>query len=148
MNPSPELPIIVTGILEIVLVLVSTIPAARNISQRLARRPRQPIRLETDTDTLLLAHPEDNYQYQYEDEDGIATDASMEAFSDKWQRIAISVLSVVGFEVVLALAIVVTQSEQNCFVAPCWLQVGSWVSFFLLFRLFLFPCLNALVDKY
>lgn len=133
MDPSPELPTIVTGILEIVLVLASTIPAARNISQRLTRRPRQPIRLETNTETLLLAHPEDHYQYQYEDEDGVATDASMEAFSDKWQRIAISVLSVVGFEVVLALAIVVTQSEQNHFVVPCWLQVGSWVSSSLIF---------------
>ena len=133
MDSSPELPTIVTGILETVLVLASTIPAARNISQRLVRGRRQPIRLETDTETLLLAHPEDDYYYQYGDEDGVATDASMEAFSDKWQRFAIAVLSVTGFEIVLALAIVVTQSEQNHFVVPCWLQVGSWVSSFLIF---------------
>lgn len=146
MDPSPELPTIVTGILEIVLVLASTVPAAEKIFRRLARRPRQPIRLETDTETLLLAHPEDHYQYQYEDEDGVATDASMEAFSDRWQRIAITVLSVAGFEIVLALAIVVTQSEQNYFVVPCWLQLGSWVSSLLLFLLL--RCPRTLADKY
>jgi hypothetical protein len=64
----------------------------------------------------------------YEDEDGIATDESMRAFSDRLPRYAIAVLSPAGFAAALAAAILTTQQGPHAREIPDWLQVGVWVS--------------------
>ncbi|RAL13245.1 P-loop containing nucleoside triphosphate hydrolase protein [Aspergillus homomorphus CBS 101889] len=63
----------------------------------------------------------------YEDEDGNATPESLDTFSASWQRVAIVVLSVLGFGVALSQAIISTESDRREYVIPVWLQMGAWM---------------------
>jgi hypothetical protein len=96
------------------LVALDSIPAIQSIA-RIARKSRdyEPIQLAKDV---------------YCDEDGEATEESLQAFSDKWQRIAIALLSIVGFLATLALAVLATLNLAIPNPTPIWLQFALWVS--------------------
>ncbi|KAJ6125159.1 ABC transporter integral membrane type 1 [Penicillium samsonianum] len=97
------------------LVALDSIPAIRSIAHRVARKSR-------DYEAIQLAKD------VYRDEDGEATEESLRAFSDKWQRIAIALLSVAGFLVTLALAVLATLKLAITNSTPLiWLQFGVWI---------------------
>ncbi|PLB48636.1 P-loop containing nucleoside triphosphate hydrolase protein [Aspergillus steynii IBT 23096] len=64
----------------------------------------------------------------YEDEDGEAPESSLRAYSDTWQKVAIAIFSVTGWELSLALAILSLQAKDKSFlIVPFWLQMGGWM---------------------
>ncbi|KAE8168120.1 P-loop containing nucleoside triphosphate hydrolase protein [Aspergillus tamarii] len=115
MTGNPEIWSATTGVLGLLLIALNTAPATLNVVHRLSKRS-QPIRLET----LLIAKP------GYQDEDGEATESSLLSFADSWQRVTIAILSVVGLELSLALAIVCLETGQSYFIIPFWLLLGCW----------------------
>jgi hypothetical protein len=100
--------------LALLLVALDSIPAIQSIA-RIARKSRdhEPIQLAKDV---------------YCDEDGEATEESLRAFSDKWQRIAIALCSIVGFLATLAMAVLATLNLAIPNPSPIWLQFTLWVS--------------------
>ncbi|RMZ44162.1 hypothetical protein AFCA_012719 [Aspergillus flavus] len=115
MTGNPEIWSATTGVLGLLLIALNTAPATLNVVHRLSKRS-QPIRLET----LLIAKP------GYQDEDGEATESSLLSFADSWQRVTIAILSVVGLELSLALAILCLETGQSYFIIPFWLLLGCW----------------------
>lgn len=117
MAPNPEIYSLVAGYVGFFVVLFSSTPAARSIVHRFTG---------TSTSKPHESHPTRFYEG---DEDGDVTDGSLRKFSDKWQRVAIGVFSVTGFEILLGLAIITTVNAgiENYF-AQGWLQVSVWVS--------------------
>lgn len=126
MHPSPELPSLLTGSLGLGLVALDTLPAAKSIMSRFTQRQTGYLQLSGDSDESRVG--EGDLKALYRDEDGEATEESIKAFSDKWQRGAIAFLSAAGFCVSLALAVVTTLrgSGEEYFV-EFWLHVGVWV---------------------
>ena len=105
-----------TSILALSLVALDSIPAIRSIVTRIARKSR-------NYEPILLAKDE------YRDEDGEATEESLQAFSDKWQRITIAIFSAAGFLITLALAVLTTlMGNVGDYILLEWLQFGVWVS--------------------
>lgn len=97
------------------LVALDSIPAIQSIAYRISRKAR-------DYESIELAKD------VYRDEDGEATEESLRAFSDKWQRIAITLFSIAGFLVTLALAVLATLKLTITNSTPLvWLQFGVWV---------------------
>jgi hypothetical protein len=104
-----------TSYLALSLVALDSIPAIQSIAQRITRKARE-------YESTQLAKD------AYRDEDGEATEASLRAFSDKWQRIAIALFSIAGFLVTLALAVLTTLKIDIVNYTPLiWLQFGVWV---------------------
>ncbi|KAJ5543290.1 hypothetical protein N7535_005718 [Penicillium sp. DV-2018c] len=104
-----------TSYLALSLVALDSIPAIQSIAQRITRKARE-------YESSQLAKD------AYCDEDGEATEASLRAFSDKWQRIAIALSSVTGLLVTLALAILTTLKFFLVNYTPLvWLQFGVWI---------------------
>lgn len=102
----------------LLLVFLSTAPAAKGIFNRLAR-------------TSTHAHQDvlHSQKSHYADEDGEATEVSLKQFSDKRQRVAIAILSVTGFEICLGLAIITTvHAGIEHYLFQSWIQVAVWVS--------------------
>ncbi|KAJ5996332.1 hypothetical protein N7522_007992 [Penicillium canescens] len=103
-----------TSILALSLVALDSIPAIRSIVTRIARNSR-------NYEPILLAKDE------YRDEDGEATEESLQAFSDRWQRITIAVFSAAGFLITLALAVLTTlMGNVEDYILLEWLQFGVW----------------------
>lgn len=101
------------GSLALSLVALSSIPAIKSISQRLRTARYEPIDIAKDV---------------YRDEDGEATEESLRAFSDIWQRSAIAVFSMTGFLATLALAVLTTlESNVSKTLVLVWLQFAAWV---------------------
>ncbi|CAI7663380.1 unnamed protein product [Penicillium glandicola] len=97
------------------LVALDSIPAIQSIVHRIARKAR-------DYEPTQLA------KEVYRDEDGEATEESLRAFSDKWQRIAIALFSIAGFLVTLALAVLATLKLTIINSTPLiWLQFAVWI---------------------
>lgn len=97
------------------LVALDSIPAIQSIAHRISLKAR-------DYEAIQLAKD------VYSDEDGEATEESLRAFSDKWQRAFIALFSVVGFLVTLALAVLATLKLTIANSTPLiWLQFGVWV---------------------
>lgn len=97
------------------LVALDSIPAIQSIAHRISRKAR-------DYESIQLAKD------VYSDEDGEATEESLRAFSDKWQRGFIALFSVAGFLVTLALAVLATLKLTITNSTPLvWLQFGGWV---------------------
>lgn len=110
--------LLITRSVVLLLVCLSTTPAAKSIAHRL-------------TGTPTPAHQDELYltKAHYADEDGDATEESMKKFSDKWQKIAIVVLSLMGFEVCLGLAIITTIHAGIAHsLVQSWLPLPVWVS--------------------
>lgn len=97
------------------LVALDSIPAIQSIVHRISRKAR-------DYEPIQLA------KHVYSDEDGEATEESLRAFSDKWQRVFIALFSVAGFLVTLALGVLATLKLTITNSTPLiWLQFGVWV---------------------
>lgn len=107
---------LVTGAAALALVAVDSIPASKSIVDRILRK------VQYEEHSLAKT--------AYRDEDGEASEESLRAFSDKWQRAAIVLFSVSGLGIALALAVLATlhhYSDVDDEVAN-WLQFSSWVS--------------------
>ena len=99
-----------TGHLALPLVALSSIPAGQSIIRR-TKANYEPLDLAKDV---------------YQDVDGEATEESLRAFSDKWQRAAIAVFTTTGLLSTLALAVLTTLDQSG--TPLVWLQFGVWVS--------------------
>lgn len=102
------------GSIALCLAAIDSVPAIKSIADRIGRKPAQ-------HDEPALA------KSVYRDEDGEASDESLQAFSDTWQRVAIVVCSTSGFLVTLALAILTTLEVNPGYAILDWLQLGIWV---------------------
>ncbi|KAJ5610546.1 P-loop containing nucleoside triphosphate hydrolase protein [Penicillium lagena] len=103
-----------TGCLAVLLAGLVSAPAIKSISSRVARKAAR-------EDEQSLA------KVAYRDEDGEATEESLRVFSDKWQRILISLTSIAGLLVTLALAVLTTLNDSINDTPLIWLQFGVWV---------------------
>lgn len=103
---------IVTGSVALGLVALDSIKAIKSIADRILRR-------QYDEASLAIT--------SYRDEDGEATEESLRAFSDKWQRILIAVFSLTGLSTSLALSILSTISSDLNDPLANWLQFAIWV---------------------
>jgi hypothetical protein len=101
-----------TSYLALSLVALDSIPAIKSILRRTGKARYEPIDLAKDV---------------YRDEDGEATEESLRAFSDKWQRAAIALFSTAGLLVTLGLAILTTLKANENQTPLIWLQFGVWV---------------------
>ncbi|KAJ5935251.1 hypothetical protein N7466_004798 [Penicillium verhagenii] len=106
---------IVTGSVALGVVGLGSIKAIKSIVDRILLRPQY-----DEGDLAITA---------YRDEDGEATEESLRAFSDKWQRVAIVVLSIAGLSISLALAILSTTSGNLNDTLVNWIQFAIWVLF-------------------
>ncbi|KAL3478275.1 P-loop containing nucleoside triphosphate hydrolase protein [Aspergillus californicus] len=110
--------VIFCGVLGLLSVLGCNIPAGRIVWGRFIGHSGS-IRLEDLPSTS-----------GYEDEDGTATQQSVIEFerAEWWQKWGIALLSILGFGVSLAQAVIVTcSSPGKHFVAPSWLHVVGWM---------------------
>ena len=114
MSRNPQLIPLLSGSVALFLTGLNTIPAVQSISDRICRNFPP-----ADEHTLAKS--------TYRDEDGEASEESLRAFSDKWQRVGIVIFSTIGFLSTLALA-VFTTFEVTDFTLLNWLQLGIWVS--------------------
>ncbi|KAJ6140558.1 hypothetical protein N7470_010354 [Penicillium chermesinum] len=101
---------LVTGA-ALLLVALDSIPATKSTADRVFRR------VQYEEESLAKT--------AYRDEDGEASEESLRAFSDKWQRAAIVLFSATGLGTSLTLAIFATQSHVHG--VANWLQFSSWV---------------------
>lgn len=113
MPPTTQVVSIVTGSVALFIVGLDSIPALRSITDRICRK-------SPPAEEHTLART------AYHDEDGEASEESLRAFSDRWQRIAITIFSATGFLATLGLA-VFTTFDYTDFLILNWLQVGIWV---------------------
>lgn len=97
----------------LVLVALSSIPAICSIASRFTLRRQG-----------ANSPPA---QGLYQDEDGCATVESVQAFSDKFQRWSIAVLSAFGSLLALVQAVMVTVNHLDTLLIEHWLQFGIWV---------------------
>lgn len=104
---------IAAGAVALFLAGIDSIPAIKSIVDRIGRKSQ-------------LQEPA-VAKSVYRDEDGEASEESLEAFSDKWQRVAIALFSASGFLVTLSLAILTTLQIKPSFTILNWLQLGTWV---------------------
>lgn len=100
----------------LVLVALSSIPAICSIASRFTLRRQG-----------ANSPPA---QGLYQDEDGCATAESVQAFSDKFQRWSIAVLSAFGSLLALVQAVMVTVNHLDTLLIEHWLQFGIWVCCF------------------
>lgn len=122
MTFSREMASIVLDALGVSLITVCTVPALITI----IRRFQEP-KIDSASDSPDTSETPLFGLSSYQDEDGEATQGSLEAFTASWQRVAIVLLSVLGFGVSLSQAIISIESGQRQYVIPFWLQMGGWV---------------------
>ncbi|KAJ5631461.1 uncharacterized protein N7484_011561 [Penicillium longicatenatum] len=103
---------IVTGSVALGLVGLDSVKAIKSIADRILRR-------QYDEASLAIT--------AYRDEDGEATEESLRAFSDKWQRVSIALFSLTGLSTSLALSILTTISSDLNDPLANWLQFAIWV---------------------
>ncbi|CAG8171204.1 unnamed protein product [Penicillium salamii] len=99
----------IIGHLALPLVALSSIPACQSIIRR--RTKYEPLNLTKDG---------------YRDVDGEATEESIRAFSDKWQKAAIALFTTTGLLSTLALAVLTTLNLNQYGTKLIWLQFGVW----------------------
>ncbi|KAL3485034.1 hypothetical protein BJX62DRAFT_247912 [Aspergillus germanicus] len=115
MPSTAEISALGVGVLGFLLVLGCSVPSFREIL-RLSR--------------LLNGYDSHSpFETGYVDEDGDANEQSNADFerATKWQRWVVSALSVVGFGVSLAQAVVGTCSKGGLVAVPSWGYMASWV---------------------
>ncbi|KAL4781233.1 P-loop containing nucleoside triphosphate hydrolase protein [Aspergillus varians] len=115
-----ERSVIALGVLGLLIIALCSVSALRGLWARITRPTLGAIRLE---DSPV---PDSGYA----DEDGEATEQSVAEFerAEMWQGWGIAVLSVIGFGVSLAQAIVATCAKQEShFMVVSWVQMVSWM---------------------
>ena len=114
MSSNVQVASLVAGSIAVLLAGLDSIPAIKSIADRIACTSPQ----QDEADLAKTA---------YRDEDGEATEESLHAFSDKWQRVAIALFSGSGVLVTLALAVLTTLKYNTDYTILAWLQFGIWV---------------------
>ncbi|EPS30631.1 hypothetical protein PDE_05583 [Penicillium oxalicum 114-2] len=104
---------LIAGSVGLSIAALDSIPAIHCIVGRVARK-------SAPFDEADLA------KTAYRDEDGEATEESLEAFSDRWQRCAIAAFSGIGFGVALALATLTTLRHEWAYLELTWLELAIW----------------------
>ncbi|GAD93452.1 ABC transporter [Paecilomyces variotii No. 5] len=111
MNIQVEVLSTVTRAISVLVFALSGFSSTSIIASRLTRKPRLSLSGSSTNNSL------------YEDEDGLATEASIKAFSDEWQRLAIALLSAIWVCCALSLAIITLREPKNLLLVPFWLLV-------------------------
>lgn len=114
MPVNAQVALIATGSVALFLAGIDSILAIKSIADRIGRKSRH-------EDEHAVA------KSVYRDEDGEASEESLRAFSDKWQRVAVALFAAIGFSVTLALAILTTLEINASYTILNWLQLGIWV---------------------
>jgi hypothetical protein len=130
MPSTAEISALGVGVLGCLLVLGCSVPSFREIVRRFRLfNGYGAIRLH-NSDSESYSDPHSPFETGYVDEDGDANEQSIADFerATKWQRWVISALSVVGFGVSLAQAVVGTCSKGGWVALPSWGYMASWVS--------------------
>lgn len=112
---SVQLASLATGSVALLLAAGDSIPAIRSIVGRISRK-------SPPVDEPAVA------KTFYRDEDGEASEESLRAFSDKWQRVALAVFSASGLSVTVALAVLTTLNYSAGGLILDYFQFGIWVS--------------------
>lgn len=112
---STQLASIATGSVALLLAAADSVPAIKCIVDRISRK-------SPPVDESALA------KTVYRDQDGEATEESLRAFSDSWQRVVIAVFSASGLSVTVALAVLTTLNYSAGEFILDWFQFGVWVS--------------------
>lgn len=120
MNIQLELASIVTRAASVLVFVFSGWASASIVARRLTGKSKSP----TGSSNNAL----------YEDQDGLATAASTKAFSDKWQRWLLALLSTIWLGCALSLTIITTLS-QSSWLVPAWLLAVNSVRYPLI------PCM-------
>ncbi|KAJ5775770.1 uncharacterized protein N7511_000781 [Penicillium nucicola] len=108
MNIHPEVASIVTQAVSVLVFAFSGVSSISILVRRLTGKSKLSL---SDSPTNSL----------YEDEDGVATEASIKAFSDQWQRLALALLSAIWFGCALSLTIIALIPPQTQLLVPIWL---------------------------
>ncbi|KAJ5681819.1 uncharacterized protein N7477_001759 [Penicillium maclennaniae] len=108
-----QLASLATGSVALLLAAGDSIPAIRSIVDRISRK-------SPTVDEPALA------KTLYRDEDGEASEESIRAFSDKWQRFALALFSASGLSVTVALAVLSTLNKSAGDFLLNWFQFGIW----------------------
>lgn len=109
--------IVVVQCLGVFLIVLSSIPAVAHLVRHPFRRRKSGQQNERFPPLHL-----------YCDGDGEATPASVRKFSNQWQRISITVLSIMGLGVSLARTILSMKYRGvDNFPFHGWIHVGMWV---------------------
>ena len=95
----------------LVVVVILSIPGARQFISRLRDGKKQNIELSD----------------RYEDKDGVATEESQDAYSDFLPRLMLILISTTACAVALASAIVTTTRSHLPLSIEQWLQFATWV---------------------
>lgn len=114
----PEISSLVMRSLGLLFIILSSTPAVVHLVRRQVRRPN------------LGQYDERSPPWPlYRDLDGEATLASLQKFSNNWQKVVIAILSTFGFGVSIASAIISTRHPGE-FISRVqdWIHVGCWVS--------------------
>jgi hypothetical protein len=77
---------------------------------------------------LFAGERKTNNSLYHEDEDGVATEASVKAFSDTWQRVVVALLSAIGCYCTLSLAIITLILHRSILLISFWQLVANSVS--------------------
>ncbi|KAJ5311527.1 hypothetical protein N7476_007387 [Penicillium atrosanguineum] len=109
-----QLASLATGSVALFLAAGDSIPAIKSIVGRISRK------------SPSVNEPE-LAKTVYRDEDGEATEESLRAFSDKWQRVALAAFSASGLSVTVALAVLATLNYSAGDLILNWFQFGIWV---------------------
>jgi hypothetical protein len=129
----------IVAIVGLALVGVSTTPALYNLTKRLGgfSTSKNADRNVTANGRAISngAGEYSSLQGLYQDDDGQATEESSNSFSDRFLHFMISILSITGFLLSLALGIVVTIAPAerssslpgSSLLIEQWLQLGIWV---------------------
>ncbi|KAL3458359.1 hypothetical protein BJX64DRAFT_302011 [Aspergillus heterothallicus] len=126
MLSTAEISALVVGVLGLLFVFGCSVRVFWEISRRFRLWNRHgAIRLD-DEDAASIHPP---FEAGYVDEDGDANEQSVVEFdrATRWQRWAIATLSVVGFGVTLAQAVVGTCTRGGRFSITSWVQMGGWI---------------------
>ncbi|KAJ5201896.1 uncharacterized protein N7498_006559 [Penicillium cinerascens] len=107
-----QLASLATGSVAFLLAAADSLPALKSIADRISCRS------QLDEPTLAKT--------VYRDEDGEASEESLQAFSDKWPRVAIALFSATGLFVTLTLAVCTTLKYSAGNAILDWLQFGVW----------------------
>jgi hypothetical protein len=97
------------GVVGVALVAATTIPAFKQLA-------------------AAISHPKRLYETLYEDDDGVATEESMSAYSDRVPRSILCFSSIVGFLASVASSVLASLYPEKSPLVEPWINVLCWVS--------------------
>ncbi|MCJ1470897.1 hypothetical protein MMC07_009545 [Pseudocyphellaria aurata] len=118
---SPEVSSLVMRSLGLLVILLNSTPAVVHLLRRLVRRPNRGQCDERSPPWL-----------RYRDQDGEATLASLQRFSNNWQRVVVAILSTLGLGLSTAAAIIsIKHSGNDVSRVQDWIHLAIWIFMFI-----------------